>query len=366
MNVLRLFYHSLKRADYHFVIQRRKQYWTRVMKGNLKYLKLKQLYAWNGDFSEGQKHDIKNTYSNTKNFSLVFHRFYTMAIGVFSEKYIPDALYYCYIDPYFNNWEMAKYIDHKGMYRNMFPGAKQPKMLAYRMNGFWYTENGELTNVNSVRDSIMISKPCFVKLATDSEGGHGITFVDPNVKSGSEILKILNKNNLDIVVQEGIVQSPTLSAINKNSVNTIRLITLLKRDGTVKIYSVVLRMGIGESKVDNASSGGITVGVRDDGTLKPIAFSAKGERFETHPTSNVHFEYYKIPNFETVKQTVITQAQNFPHFRLVSWDIALDYNDNPVIIEANLKYGEIDFHQLNNGPLFGEDTSEILKEVFGN
>ena len=32
--------------------------------------------------------------------------------------------------------------------------------------------------------------------------------------------------------------------------------------------------------------------------------------------------------------------------------------------DANLHFGEIDFHQLNNGPLFGDDTKEILKEVF--
>ena len=28
--------------------------------------------------------------------------------------------------------------------------------------------------------------------------------------------------------------------------------------------------------------------------------------------------------------------------------------------------GEIDFHQLNNGPLFGDDTKEILDEVFSS
>lgn len=31
-----------------------------------------------------------------------------------------------------------------------------------------------------------------------------------------------------------------------------------------------------------------------------------------------------------------------------------------------MRFGEIDFHQLNNGPLFGDDTEEILKEVFGS
>jgi hypothetical protein len=48
----------------------------------------------------------------------------------------------------------------------------------------------------------------------------------------------------------------------------------------------------------------------------------------------------------------------------VSWDIAFDEQENPVLIEANLKDGELDFHQLNNGPLFGDDTEKILDEVF--
>ena len=53
-----------------------------------------------------------------------------------------------------------------------------------------------------------------------------------------------------------------------------------------------------------------------------------------------------------------------PRFRLVSWDFAIDPDGEPVLIEANLHYGELDFHQINNGPIFGEDTEKILKEVF--
>lgn len=34
------------------------------------------------------------------------------------------------------------------------------------------------------------------------------------------------------------------------------------------------------------------------------------------------------------------------------------------IIEANLCDGQLDLHQLTNGPLFGDDTVKILDEVF--
>lgn len=53
------------------------------------------------------------------------------------------------------------------------------------------------------------------------------------------------------------------------------------------------------------------------------------------------------------------------NFRLVSWDIAIDKNGNAVLIEANMRKGGINFHQFNNGPLFGNLTERVLEEVFG-
>lgn len=153
--------------------------------------------------------------------------------------------------------------------------------------------------------------------------------------------------------------------MNSSSVNTIRVLSLLSENG-VKIYSSIIRMGVNGSKVDNASSGGITCGINDDGRLKKIAFSSDGKKYDFHPTSKVKFNEIVIPNYHKILEMVQKIAPTIPHFRLVSWDIALDENDEPLLIEANLRYGELDFHQLNNGPVFGEDTEKILKEVFGN
>ena len=59
-------------------------------------------------------------------------------------------------------------------------------------------------------------------------------------------------------------------------------------------------------------------------------------------------------------------AERMSQFRLISWDIVLDCNNEPVLIEANLYVGELEFHQLNNGPIFGDETEEILKEIIEN
>ena len=50
--------------------------------------------------------------------------------------------------------------------------------------------------------------------------------------------------------------------------------------------------------------------------------------------------------------------------RMVAWDVAILENGVPVLIEANLYDGQLDSHQIHNGPLFGEDTKKIMDEVF--
>ena len=210
----------------------------------------------------------------------------------------------------------------------------------------------------------MNCKDCFIKKAVESYGGKGVTYFNPSQSTVSELRQIIGSLSSDIVIQESVKQCAELSKLNPSSVNTIRFISLLKRDGEVKIYSTITRMGVGNSKVDNATSGGITCGVVASGQLKPVAYSAHGKKYLEHPTTHVLFEDITIPNFGEIIELIKTLHPQVPHFRLVSWDIAIDESNSPVLIEANLSDGEIDFHQLNNGPLFHEDTESILKEVF--
>lgn len=246
----------------------------------------------------------------------------------------------------------------------MFAGVKQPQMIAYRLNGFWYDKDSQIVELDKAVCLIMKSSECFIKKAENSWGGLGVFFFKPSEHTVDDLLTILDKIPVDLVVQSGIKQSVTLAAINKDCVNTVRLLSLLKRDGSVKIYSCILRMGIKGAKVDNASSGGISVGIKEDGRLKSIAYSNTGIKYKEHPSTHVAFDEFTIPNFQQMKDLVTNLHPQLPHFRLIGWDIACDEKDEPVLIEANLCDSELDFHQLNNGPIFGDDTEAILAEVF--
>lgn len=294
-----------------------------------------------------------------------FHQFYKAATERFDVDNIPDDLHIQYIDRFYNNWPMAAFIDNKTTYGIWFEDMPQPDMVVCRRNGFWYDSGKSLISEQEAMQRILESENVFVKQAVDSYGGKGVTHISNGKEDRNKAISAIGGINADLVVQKGISQSPTLSRINPSSVNTLRLVTWLRKDGSVVNLSNILRMGIGDAKVDNASSGGITVGVNEDGTLKSVAYKNTGVRYDEHPTTHVKFNDFRIPSFQQAREMVMRKATQMPDFRLISWDVAFDEEDNPVLIEANLRDGELDFHQLNNGPLFGEYTQEMLDEVFG-
>ena len=203
-----------------------------------------------------------------------------------------------------------------------------------------------------------------VKKAEDSMAGTGVTFVESTDDAYEKIVSIGKKHKCDIIIQRKLTQHAEYAKFNSSSVNTLRIYSILQKDGNAKIYSSVLRMGVGNAKVDNYGAGGVSCGINPDGTLKKYAYNKHGERTEKHPHSGIVFEGCKLLSYDKAVELVKKAHLTLPHFRSVSWDIAINEDGNPVLIEANLCRGSIDLLQLNNGPLFGQDTKEILDEVF--
>lgn len=295
--------------------------------------------------------------------SMVAHNYYTEKTGVFCPDYIPDDLHYAYIDPYFNDWKSAKFVDNKCQYPSLFKNVTHAENILWRTNGLWFRDGSAPLGCEEIDSILAQHSEVFVKIATESLAGKGVYFISGEDLSATFWGRVKQIQG-DIVVQKPIAQHERLSRINSSSVNTIRSISLLTPKGVV-IYSSILRMGIDGSKVDNASSGGITCGIDENGNLKKYAYKMSGQKFLQHPNSKVPFEAYTVPSFDRIKKLIPMLHCQIPYFRLVSWDFAVREDGEPVLIEANLCYGEIDFHQVNNGPLFGEDTRDILAEVFG-
>lgn len=293
------------------------------------------------------------------------HIYYSSRFGEFCSEFIPDPVYYNYIDKYYNNAKKAVILENKCYFQKMFPGVAQPETVCYRINGFWYNSENQIVDLEQLKELVDSENVVVTKQAAGSYGGYAVKFIDK--KDGNfmkEFLGIINNIKEDIIVQRPIKQHAELARLNSSSVNSLRVVSLLKSDGNAKVYSVVLRMGVEGMRVDNASSGGVNCGVLESGYLRAVGHTNSGGTHTEHPTSGVVFAEFKIPNFEKVMDIAKKIHTMVPDFRLVSWDFAIGEDGEPILIEANLNCGGINVNQANNGPLFGSDTKEILDEVF--
>lgn len=312
-----------------------------------------------------QQDAVRKFYAPYKAPNLVFHEYFTEKTGEFYENYIPIDLYVGYIDPYYNDIKAAKYIDNKCYYEYFFHSIPQPDTLVKRVNGLWLNEKNIPVSFEQIGAIIAEEEGVFLKECEGTAGGFGVTYISKCDDMLGKLISVSSSISTDIIVQKTIKQHIDMASVNPSSVNSLRIYSILERDGTVHPYSSVFRVGVGETKVDNYSSGGLSIGITEEGYLRKYGYNKKAERFEKHPSTGVTFEHYKLPSYDRAIDLVKKAHVLIPHFRSVSWDIAINEEGMPILIEANLCRGGIDLLQLSNGPLFGRDTKKILDEVFG-
>jgi hypothetical protein len=153
------------------------------------------------------------------------------------------------------------------------------------------------------------------------------------------------------IVQEVIRQDKRMSTFSSSSVNTIRVLTMYTKNESVIILAASMKCGVGESHVSNLSSGGITVGIdTENGRLRKYGYNKKGTRYSVHPTSNVMFEGFVIPQWQKISELAVKIQKGFPWYRILGVDIALGENGEPILIEVNDRAGLLGEEQ-SNGPL---------------
>lgn len=303
-------------------------------------------------------------------FSPLWGWYYASRNGNMDVRYIPNTLYYTKIDQHFNARKLGYGFNDKNYYSKIFDGILQPTVVVRKINGMLFDEQYKQLSPKEAGALFREQDEVICKPSQESGSGRGIEFISKD--DDAKIDHFLVSPEYDnYVVQKLIKQHEAMGSIHSSSVNCIRICSLLMDDG-VYILSSVLRMGFGNSKVDNATAkdnaafDGISCGINPDGSLHKYAYGYNtGNRLDRHP-SGVVFEQFTVPSYEKAIELVESCHPRIGNFRLVSWDIAINENDEPVLIEANMRKGGINFHQFNNGPLFGELTDKVLCEVFGD
>lgn len=277
--------------------------------------------------------------------------------------YIPDDLYFMFFCRHFSNIEACAALDDKNLYDLYFPDIKMPQTLFRRMNGCLLNSNYSPIKENDALEIVRAEETVILKMSVNSSGGKGVYFINKDDDDAVISKALCGSDNY--IVQKVIHQHEVLSGLYSPSINTIRIVTLYYQ-GEVRVLSGIVRMGVGESRIDNSSSGGIFCGITDDGRLKKYAYNKWLNCYSMHPTSGFVFDGTIVPGYDEAKRFCKDLHLRFIQLsRLISWDLSIDIDGTPILIEPNFACGDIDFHQIANGPLFGQLTECIIRDVFG-
>ncbi len=135
------------------------------------------------------------------------------------------------------------------------------------------------------------------------------------------------------IVDEFIEQHPDMSALYPDSVNTVRMITFLGRDGTVHLLAAVLRIGNGDV-IDNFASGGMYTMLDADGVALYPGVDKQSNVYREHPVTGTPIVGFRVPMYDRVWELTQELARRTPEAPYVGWDLAITPN-GPVVIEGN-------------------------------
>ena len=316
--------------------------------------------------SEKEKKEIDNFFVSNYGKKIPYdcHRYYAAHSGVMIPEYFPDIIYF----PYFERFMNAKFKYAVFEDKNILPfvareaGILMPTTVLSCVMGLYRDSKNVIITREKAISILKESGKVFCKPSTHSSGGHGC-FVFDFGDTKADINRAFLRLGDEFVVQELVSCEQSINSLYPLSVNTFRITTYRWKD---EFYTmpVAMRLGQNGSIVDNASSGGMFIGVNNDGTLLDYALTVDNCKFTEHPDTHFVFKRHRIKNFDKVIEAAKKMHSLLPQLGVIGWDFTVNEEGTPLLIEANIGNASYRLGQMSHGlPAFGERTAEVLQWI---
>lgn len=343
----------------YFISQEEKGFQKKIRLA-MKSYPMKQLTA-------GQKAEVKAFFKKHigREVPTDWHQYFYSRNGLWSEKYIPTSIYNTEILWRLNKFQFRYAYADKGIYDSVFHDINRPCTIVKNVNGYFY--DGEHQHPLSEADAVKRCsnlKEAIIKPTLGGTWGVGVKLI----QSTNGIVTDTNRSVKDLfasykqcyIVQERLEQHPDLAKLNPTSLNTIRVMSYHRGNEVIILYAVI-RIGRKGQIIDNETAGGIKADIDlQTGRIMGCAMGSPTEGRMPLTDVGTSTDGYQIPCFDKVMETVKEMHLRIPYFNLIGWDMSVDKEGKPTLIEWN---SAPQLSQVGHGPAFGDLTEEILDEA---
>ena len=315
--------------------------------------------------TKGQEADVRAYFKKYfgREIPTYWHQYLYSRNGIWSEKYIPASIYNSEIIYRLNKFQFRHAYVDKGFYDTLFPDINRPKTIIKNVNGYFYDDHNALTVEEAVEHCSNLDK-AIIKPTLEGTWGQGIKLIHteggiiPNLNCS--IQDLFKEYKRSFIIQEYFEQHEDIGKLNPTSLNTLRVMSY-RRDNEVIILYAVIRIGRMNQVIDNETAGGIKADIDlATGRIKGVAFGNPKEKLMPQTDVGTVLDGYQIPCFKKILSLVKEMHLRLPYFNLIGWDMSVDKNGNPAMIEWNRA---AELSQVAHGPAFGDLTEEILNVV---
>ncbi|MDY0275972.1 MAG: sugar-transfer associated ATP-grasp domain-containing protein [Desulfomicrobium sp.] len=242
---------------------------------------------------------------------------------------------------------------YKPLHKKFFTCNSFPDLGSY-INGLFLNSEYEIIPPEDMHDYLFSGQNRVVYKIDNSQEGKGVYIFNKENFSINKIKKLGNG-----VFQYFIEQHEFFNQFHKESVATIRVTSFSKNNGDIEMLAGYLQVSHGPLdfvKADNAMKVDIDV---KTGVLSSIAHFPNWQEVGKHPDTGIKFQGLVIPEWDKVLKKAKMLHQQVPFVRCIGWDMAIDKNDDVIVMEWNGYHNGITYHEFISGPIFKNVAAEI-------
>lgn len=298
---------------------------------------------------------------NLKGFSFSEFEMFKKIYG-FDARFLTHSIYLPVVARLLNDFPYTKIFEDKGLYGYIkSTNLRFPKCFVRHISSDYYDDNMHQLTYEQVIENCIGHDELFIKPSHETSGGKGAKLLNFRSLSLDDRRNTIHNELLNrkenYVVQECIHQHPVMAQFNQSSVNTFRITTLML-NGRFSLCSIVLRCGKHGSTVDNWGAGGLMLHVNQDGIVNSIAHDIHLNEYKSN--GQCVFSECTIPQLPEIIEAIRKCHNDFAICKFIGWDIAINQDGEPIIIELNSSQPGVIGEQLVSGPIFGDRTQEVI------
>ena len=256
---------------------------------------------------------------------------YSTIRGEFRPGWIPSDLHRIVILPRING-AVGGLSSAKTLAARLFPSAAWPD-TGYLIGGIFYDREMQPIPEHQLLDIIFADRDEIVVKGDSSRKGRNVTIMRRDADAVQRLRG--GSHRRPLVFQHRILPHPVFDEIAPGAAVTIRINTIRAQDGTMSVRSGHVRFpGAGQQLVRSVEAYRCALD-SDNGCFGSEFVTARWQRITHHPDSGLRFERTPIPAFQRAADLVRDLHAKVPQLSMIGWDLMIDEQAQPRLLEWN-------------------------------